>query len=1555
MSDTLTPSEYWQELSPTARDHAETLYSLTEFYRAQGKDYFSSFVEDELPWIIDNLTDVTTVPKLDKDGNPVLDSLGKPVMQQRNTISDYSFYTTARMITGWYMAAEEGGENADEWKRNAQGVYDKFDGRLDTHMKLFSPHVLGELQAGMGGRPEPSTWRKVVGGVLNVVDHLDIGWEKVGSVVVGNTAGLVHRGLKGDGWEFKSSGELDVDNDGRASFMEAIAGRSASGWQETVIDIAGEIAFDPLTYLSFGASAGAKASMKMMNRSLTMGGASQKEIAKFSNRLAVKGTQGLSKAERTNTVDLLLQNHLRDRQSLWRKVNTKTTADAPNDWTNLSAMFTKNPFGQSETTRRGFIDSLPKHWQEPVAKTLKQADRNLNGLEGFDVSWVDDSLLRLGRNLRSLDRSAKAGPKLAGRTIKWWDSTWTLGGNKVTSQYFNHQTTRLLGGNASRAFQFWDNKWKGIRPRSGIVGKDNTGYSYSHGVVDGVRTSAQRARSDIAMKTKYARSDLSGFVSQRKRKFAENFQYYKIGRFMEDGSSQPEPGARWFFPDYDDRAMMFELEKAGKQGAFTKIDPLYNWEALLAYKKARRPLAKSSATDNILARKEYKRLLESYEETNNTRALDYIDELQENFDVIWSKQIEGFRTRFAMAHKPKHARAEAYIPFDEAKERLALGSGGGPGGLSNLVTETGGTHWLTTPELLHEIDNSMLVSNRLPLSREGFSHKAIQRGALAAKGLWDSNALALVRGLTYLTTNVLGGVGNAIITGTPPHLLAKNAYKSSRLINLHRQASNKLKAINSLRREIPRLTKKSVYVDETKEQFKSKDELLADLKMAGSKKKDIPERTRKEIQAVTARLKKLSEQEFQNNSYILHLKSLGADRAETGDLLYLGSENLIGSSRAGDLFRGQHEILTDPNITANNKRKWIREVDSPYEGERLKAYVDKLSKGDFETIKQTLNLGSHFPSMFVEDFLRVNTFMAARDMGMDVSEAAGQVFRSQFDYDDLTRGEANFKARLSSFYTYPRKLLGMMSDEILQHPGRVMATTRAMYDSIKFAHEVGYNDEFTEGYIDFMIPNWLENVPGHFKVDGIAGRIRLSLPEYVETISSLISIPLALFPQDDTMNLFYKTDFFDARESAKNALNIFAGFWPNLGKHVAESAANVNLFTGAELDPVNRAENSRRLLSIFQPGTSQAWKNVESVHSAWAEGEEGRLQATTRMVGYIVGSWQMHASEADEQAIAEMIAEGEQAMDQARDEGIKFSTIGELEKAGALYPTSKARRFIYGVQLDRDHPDYDPDKPISKQYRLLTEQEIIDLAPKDLVEIMGLEQSEQTTGPLIDSRGMEAWISRTMLDAAVQEVSGKDWAEFVTQNAVNSRRDRELTGIAAPPTAKSRFERKTDEEQLAEIRREFALYNINLDEAQLIEELKYVNETVYQYRQAIVDGSTPEEAMLKVYESLPEYLRSLTEPGWFPEQELPKLGLNAEELELFNKRVMETTGTLTFFFGFDTALAELLARVSLMSRYEQTQLFGAPLIPSNRLTLGDFGLPGNTSAVLSSQQKLRGY
>ena len=1466
----IVPDTAWNRVSPAARDASIARQTMDAYYQSQGKDFYQEFWGEG------------------GQGQSVLERL----RESPDELADWDLSVVSQLTFNMYYAKNaEGGDDLD-MRRNAQALYDHVGPRIDDHLALFNRELAGELAAGVGGREERKWWSGFLDAAKGVASVLDVGWRYVGAPVVGNSLGLVSRGLKGQGWQFQSSGDLDTNGDGRVAFLEAVTDRSAEHWWEHGIDVVGEIAFDPLSWLSFGASASARAALKGAGRGLNVAKISSKQVAQLGNDLAAKGLKGVALDDQALLSRGLLGTHLADEKRLYEKFyDFATDPDA--------AIALDNRVVKEWDE---ILDSAPSYFRSTLDDQMRAAVR-----QGSPEKSVRAAAAKTAKGLSAIDRSGKAGVKFAGKTVPWWKATATLGGAPVAREVFNPQTVRLLGGEASPMYKAGIGTLKTLRPRVAVT------QTHGHAVADAVKHYSRAGNADIRLKRFYNRGDVTSKYKDIRRYFSSAMQDIRTPA----GSR----AVRWYSPQLSKQNIEARLRKLPKDSA--------------EYREFRALKVVSEYGANPTGAKQTKALEALFKDTHWSKLSkkyfpDGVDDAEERYLAL----LEKHRKSFAISNKPPKALDDAYMPWGEVEDLKSNQ------GWADLVDE-GDINWITDQHIHKEIFDNMLTSSRVDpsvVANYGKGKQLLQ----GLQHLWAGSALSLAKGPVTLTTNMLGALSNAVTGGVSPAMMGRQFKDTARLYGLWRQAISTMKATSAVKTRFERVTgKKLGYQVDGKFQVRPIEALRADIDTAITELSDP--KLRDAAMGLRTVLRKMDSVDLSETSFLHSLQKVGASSDEAALLEAMGYGGIMGEGRMQDqLFGALEDVASVPGVEPVD-RLW-RQVDTGLGGTR--GFLKKLKGGDLEAWIKSLSLGSHVPTQMFEDFIRMLTFKSGLEMGATWDEAYELVAKTQFDYSDLRRGEANFKATWSRFYTYPRKLMGLITDTALHNPNRLLATTRGFYDSIKFMHEVGINDDGT-GYVDFLVPEWVQNTPGVFKVNGVVGKLRLGLFEYLDVMETLLSVPHAAFSFGDD-EVFSDSYFLEQREAAARATGLLSGLLPEAFKHTMEVATGRDSFTGAALDPSDKSEQGLRLLSLPLPGAAQGVKNADRIRDLYdSDDANADRAATVRLISALSGLWLRDAEELDEQALGQLAAELNEAIQEAADNGVEVAAISDLKSIGAVdQNVADYKRYVYGVQLDRDDPDFDPEKPRARQRRFLTEQELIDLLPSGVAEAADLDQTDiDWTNPLA-SPGHRDALARTILDEHLGGLTDEQWMTYLARQAVASRQQREVSGITAPQLPKLPPLELTDEEELEAIEDRFAAGGVNIEEVKRF--FPYLGESHNTYYQLIANGMTEAEAMLEVTSRVPDEFRFLTEPGFAPDLLPGDPLLTPEELERFESRVNDLTEYGMWRFGLPEGRAEWLARVSLLTRGEQSAVLGSPLLPQP-LSLG---IDTTVLGLIRARQKL---
>ena len=109
-----------------------------------------------------------------------------------------------------------------------------------------------------------------------------------------------------------------------------------------------------------------------------------------------------------------------------------------------------------------------------------------------------------------------------------------------------------------------------------------------------------------------------------------------------------------------------------------------------------------------------------------------------------------------------------------------------------------------------------------------------------------------------------------------------------------------------------------------------------------------------------------------------------------------------------------------------------------YSADIPQALADEVSGGSWNIFKQNNKLfrGNRAVGGSIEDNARLAGFIQGLEKGLPPEEAAIQVKKFLFDYDDLTMFEKNIMKRAMPFYTFTRKNIPLQLERLVKTPGK---------------------------------------------------------------------------------------------------------------------------------------------------------------------------------------------------------------------------------------------------------------------------------------------------------------------------------------------------------------------------------------------------------------------------------------------------------------------------------------------------------------------------------------
>jgi len=415
-----------------------------------------------------------------------------------------------------------------------------------------------------------------------------------------------------------------------------------------------------------------------------------------------------------------------------------------------------------------------------------------------------------------------------------------------------------------------------------------------------------------------------------------------------------------------------------------------------------------------------------------------------------------------------------------------------------------------------------------------------------------------------------------------------------------------------------------------------------------------------------------------------------------------------------------------------------------------------------------MNLGTQRVAYGAENFLRAKTYLAGRRMGLDPPGAADLSISTNFDYDDITPQEYAFKTVASRFYTYPRKLMGFMGEQIANEPARVLTRSRVMLEAAKYITWLSAEDDEME----LALPDWIESRPGFYHAGGRVARVRFPLSEYLEPLGGAVSL----------LSFMRGRDAFAHDDIPRADAVIEAGGWltsnffgvvPGAAQYVIESSIRRDLYTGQSLDDEEMHERLNRTAGVLLPGfASGARQGVRAWETWTGESPHARSEAMARILSAAVGAWQRAQTEVDRMGLAGLYSDAEDAVEAYLDEGGAVHTMSELEELGVVQGGQRLRRALNVG--DESYPSGAPRRWPTP----LTAFDLRELAPPSVSAAVGWEPASRFVGP--GEQDFE-WGIAEQVYAENGLADSETWAGVVAELAVRSAAEAEAARVSPSP------------------------------------------------------------------------------------------------------------------------------------------------------------------------------
>lgn len=148
-----------------------------------------------------------------------------------------------------------------------------------------------------------------------------------------------------------------------------------------------------------------------------------------------------------------------------------------------------------------------------------------------------------------------------------------------------------------------------------------------------------------------------------------------------------------------------------------------------------------------------------------------------------------------------------------------------------------------------------------------------------------------------------------------------------------------------------------------------------------------------------------------------------------------------GNNQVTDL--AGKEVLTSPLPAVGGAVRPLGQDLGQFAGGYTKGWGDLLSSPFDPDANPIVRQGRALGNT-IEDWIRSTHYLANREKGLSAIDAANQVHKYQIDYSALTEFERNAMKRMFPWYTFSRRSLPPLLDDLANNPWKVASATRLL-------------------------------------------------------------------------------------------------------------------------------------------------------------------------------------------------------------------------------------------------------------------------------------------------------------------------------------------------------------------------------------------------------------------------------------------------------------------------------------------------------------------------------
>lgn len=540
---------------------------------------------------------------------------------------------------------------------------------------------------------------------------------------------------------------------------------------------------------------------------------------------------------------------------------------------------------------------------------------------------------------------------------------------------------------------------------------------------------------------------------------------------------------------------------------------------------------------------------------------------------------------------------------------------------------------------------------------------------------------------------------------------------------------------------------------------------------------------------------------------------------------------------------------------------------------------------------------------WAEHNARTAVFLDQLAKGASPEMAANHVRKYLFDYEDLTRWETGVRRNVSRFYTWMRKNTALQIEALAKSPGRTINAQRIVEEAT--AQVFGDEDRSS-----MLPPQWAQAAGMKVRDGGNAIGIETPFYSAMNTVEDIMAVPTAVaieagLPVPETVE--EAIGWHGVQDAFQSALGLFSGLPKSVADLMFSQATGYDPFTGGALKfddtpgwLVAASTINPALNRVIRLAEDAGWDGLLTSAGYDEDGRtvENARESTGLNLWHWLGGVQVYEAERIEGSAASTLKFDMQQMISDSKETMPWKSLDDLRQESRI---ETVNRFMYIMAYGGDYGE-DPEKFM---------EQLQGIVPKEVLELFGFNADKRRYSSQIRPLDEQVANERALVEAvdALGQLMGRELtqdeklqvmlmssgvpydSELEEQFSIEPDKDYSDGGVFAPEDAP---QDRDPEQMLAGMA---AAIGLTIDEIQQLRPMRTEVERLQE--QARMSGAMPGQVDAMVSNYIIENMSRTKLGTWFGTDVLPThgwMGYDERDAAYDQDRAWEAAAEFEFLY-----------------------------------------------------------